>query len=69
MYKRLIYFFVFTGIFFQACNYNSQAVSGEDGLAAFSADSMKLHVSILASDSFMGRKPFTEGETKTIHYL
>ena len=27
------------------------------------------HLSILASDDFMGRKPFTEGEEKTIHYL
>ncbi|MGW8122310.1 M28 family metallopeptidase [Roseivirga echinicomitans] len=27
------------------------------------------HLSILASDDFMGRKPFTEGEEKTINYL
>ncbi len=27
------------------------------------------HLGILASDDFMGRKPFTEGEEKTIHYL
>ncbi len=27
------------------------------------------HLSVLASDDFMGRKPFTEGEEKTIHYL
>ena len=27
------------------------------------------HLSVLASDEFMGRKPFTEGEEKTIHYL
>ncbi len=27
------------------------------------------HLSILASDEFMGRKPFTEGEEKTVHYL
>lgn len=41
----------------------------QDGLAAFSADSLKMHVAVLSSDSFMGRKPFTEGETKTIDYL
>ncbi|OEK06422.1 M28 family metallopeptidase [Roseivirga misakiensis] len=27
------------------------------------------HMEILASDDFMGRKPFTEGEEKTIYYL
>lgn len=34
-----------------------------------SAESMASHVKTLASDDFMGRKPFTEGETKTINYL
>lgn len=52
-----------------ACNQNNNKVSDEDGLAAFSADRMRQHISVLASDSFMGRKPFTEGETKTIRYL
>ncbi|HEX5025679.1 MAG TPA: M28 family metallopeptidase [Agriterribacter sp.] len=51
-----------------ACSQNN-TVSDEDGLAAFSADSMRQHISVLASDSFMGRMPFTEGETKTIQYL
>jgi len=27
------------------------------------------HMAVLASDEFMGRKPFTEGEEKTIYYL
>jgi hypothetical protein len=44
-------------------------IDNEDGLAAFSADSMKAHVAVLASDSFMGRKPFTVGGTRTIDYL
>lgn len=48
---------------------NQSAADHEDGLAAFSADSLKAHVAVLASDSFMGRKPFTEGETRTIDYL
>ena len=30
---------------------------------------LKSHVTILASDSFQGRKPFTIGETKTVEYL
>lgn len=51
---------------FTAC---STTVDPEDGLSVFNADTLKQHVSILASDSFMGRKPFTEGEVKTIDYL
>lgn len=44
-------------------------VTDEDGLSTFSADSLKKHVAVLAADDFMGRMPFTEGETKTIAYL
>lgn len=35
----------------------------------FSKDSLAKDISILASDAFQGRKPFTTGETKTIDYL
>jgi hypothetical protein len=38
-------------------------------IGLINADSLKQYVSVLASDSFMGRKPFTEGETRTTHYL
>ncbi|WP_411273068.1 M28 family metallopeptidase [Daejeonella sp.] len=57
-------------LIFASCN-KSQPISDndQDGLAAFSADSLRLHVSQLADDSFLGRKPFTEGETKTVAYL
>jgi Zn-dependent M28 family amino/carboxypeptidase len=55
-------------VFLVSCS-NQSSADQEDGLAAFSADSLKAHVAILASDSFMGRKPFTAGETKTIDYL
>ncbi|MFT3678254.1 MAG: M28 family metallopeptidase [Chitinophagaceae bacterium] len=41
----------------------------KEGLAAFSTDSLGLHIAQLSSDSFEGRKPFTEGETRTIQYL
>lgn len=41
----------------------------KEGLAAFSTDSLGLHIAQFSSDSFQGRKPFTEGETRTIQYL
>lgn len=52
-----------------ACSNDKPSVSDEAGLAAFSADSLATHIRVLASDEFTGRKPFTEGETKTINYL
>ncbi|HOS72948.1 MAG TPA: M28 family metallopeptidase [Bacteroidales bacterium] len=41
----------------------------EYGLKSITADDMKTHISILASDEFLGRAPSTEGEEKTINYL
>jgi Zn-dependent M28 family amino/carboxypeptidase len=52
-----------------ACNTRNETGATHEGLAAFHADSLKQHVAILASDSFMGRKPFTAGETRTLNYL
>ncbi|MDR0794231.1 MAG: peptidase M28, partial [Chitinophagaceae bacterium] len=51
-----------------ACN-NENSATNEDGLAFFNADTLISYVKVLASDSFQGRKPFTEGETRTIDYL
>lgn len=65
-FRKLIY--AVPVILLASCSQKSSA-DNEDGLAAFSADSMKSHIAVLASDSFMGRKPFTEGETKTVAYL
>ncbi len=50
-----------------ACNNKDTANSDE--LNTFSADSLGNRIAILSSDGFTGRKPFTEGETKTINYL
>jgi Zn-dependent M28 family amino/carboxypeptidase len=68
MYKALKFFPVLVLILLASCTQKDK-IADDDGLAAFSADSMKHHVAVLASDSFMGRKPFTEGETRTIAYL
>lgn len=68
MYKASRCFPLISLILLAACNQKSDT-DNTDGLAAFSADSMKQHIAMLASDSFMGRKPFTEGEKRTINYL
>lgn len=66
-FRKLLY--AVPVVLLASCSQNGSSIDREDGLAAFSADSMREHVSVLASDAFMGRKPFTEGETKTIAYL
>ena len=38
-------------------------------LQSFTEAGMETHLKTLSSDEFMGRMPFTEGETKTIAYL
>ncbi|MBS1743612.1 MAG: M20/M25/M40 family metallo-hydrolase [Bacteroidetes bacterium] len=57
---------VFAMILFSCKSSNN---NNNDGLSSFNSDSIAKHISVVASDEFMGRKPFTEGETKTIHYL
>ncbi len=56
-------------LFFAACNVNTNTVSEGDGLDAFSADSLAKHIITISGDDYMGRKPFTAAETKTINYL
>jgi len=53
-----------------ACS-NEKKISNDDSedLSSFNGDTLAMHIRTLASDEFKGRKPFTEGETKTINYL
>ena len=39
------------------------------GLVEVSQETLGNHIEQLASDEFLGRKPFTEGEVKTVNYL
>lgn len=43
--------------------------SPETTSPAFSSDRFKERIIKLSSDEFLGRKPFTEGETRTLEYL
>ncbi len=52
------------GVTLLACQTSSEPSNVE-----ISEASLKSHVEILSSDDFLGRKPFTEGETKTVNYL
>ncbi|MBO9683791.1 MAG: M28 family peptidase [Flavisolibacter sp.] len=63
---------ILVSFIFIQCNSNTQTGGSsytEDGFTGFSADTLRHDISVLAADSLLGRKPFTEGETKTINYL
>lgn len=73
MQKIFFCFTLFTAITIASCKGKEEktpvVIDEKDGLAAFSVDSLSKHIAVLADDDFLGRKPFTEGETKTINYL
>jgi len=59
-------------LFFTSCKQGlKNAPAGADSLAikAINDSSLTQYLSVIAADSLEGRKPFTNGETKTIHYL
>ena len=58
----LLFIFVFNG-----CNTKNKSI--ESALESITIDEMKDHISVLASDEFLGRFPSTAGEEKTIRYL
>ena len=48
------------------CNPDSK---NDQGLVEVNQATIGHHIERLASDEFMGRKPFTQGEVKTVSYL
>jgi Zn-dependent M28 family amino/carboxypeptidase len=44
-------------------------VEPDDGLQSFTVAGLEQHIATLASNDFQGRRPFTEGEKKTLAYL
>lgn len=68
MYRYLLPACV-TAMLLISCGESKTGMDEQDGLASFNVDSLKKDISVLASDEFQGRKPFSEGETKTIDFL
>jgi Zn-dependent M28 family amino/carboxypeptidase len=57
-----------TAVMAVSCSQN-KSIDEQDGLSAISKDSLISHIKVLSSDNFKGRRPFTDGEVKTIAYL
>ena len=62
-----IFFAIACAIIFIACNNESNRTSGD--IKGIHIDSLVDAIKVLSSDSFQGRKPFTQGETITVNYL
>ena len=60
----LIRCFLFGLVF---CSFSCQ--QNDAPIPEISKSALDEYIGTLASDEFLGRKPFTEGETKTIHYI
>jgi Zn-dependent M28 family amino/carboxypeptidase len=69
MMKKVVIGILVVFTFLTACQPRESVFDPEDGLASITESGIEAHIKKLSSDEFMGRKPFTEGETKTIAYL
>lgn len=70
--KKLLIFSSCALLFFGSCKQSAKSINGNaDSLAikAINDSSLTQYLSVIAADSLEGRKPFTNGETKTINYL
>jgi Zn-dependent M28 family amino/carboxypeptidase len=65
--NKLIYYFIPVICFFQSCKL--APAENQPATSTFNRDSLVKHIIVLASDSFLGRKPFTKGESRTLAYL
>src|SRR5688572_21602981 len=70
MMKKVVTGMLAVIIFLTACQTKTESTfDPEDGLASITETGIEGHIKKISSDEFLGRKPFTEGETKTIAYL
>lgn len=70
--KKIHLFSACALFFFVSCKQGTKTTAvTADSLAikAINDSSLTQYLSVIAADSLQGRKPFTEGETKTINYL
>lgn len=67
--KNSVLVYLMTAILLISSSCNNKLQNINEAEESISALEIKHHDSILASDAFMGRMPFTKGEIKTINYL
>lgn len=65
---KYVVYLLFSALLITGCS-TKPKYDPQDGLDAFTESGFENHLTKLSSDEFMGRMPFTEGETKTLAYL
>jgi Zn-dependent M28 family amino/carboxypeptidase len=70
MYRKILGLLA-VAVYFSSCQSSQSGSDVADSVAlkAINDTAFSKHIAVLASDDLEGRKPFTEGETKTINYL
>ncbi|TCC89302.1 M28 family peptidase [Pedobacter frigiditerrae] len=70
MYRKILGLLAVT-VYFSSCQSSQSGSDVADSIAlkTINDTAFSKHIAVLASDDFEGRKPFTDGETKTINYL
>ena len=70
LYRKLLGLLI-VAVYFSSCQSSKSGSEVSDSIALKTINDTALskHIAVLASDDFEGRKPFTDGETKTITYL
>ncbi len=67
---RKLFVLLLPALIFLSCNSSDQKNnSTPEAAPSFDVNTLINDIKVMSSDSFMGRKPFTEGETKTVAYL
>lgn len=62
--------FTFCAVATLLCQCQTKETSNiADGADSFTTQALGAHIKALSADEFMGRKPFTRGETRTLEYL
>jgi Zn-dependent M28 family amino/carboxypeptidase len=64
--KHICFLLLTGGALFTGCSQDNKTKEAEK---AITPDEIKAQIAVLAADSLMGRKPFTEGENKAVAYI
>lgn len=64
--QKYLFYLLPVSFLFIGCQSNNGVKQAEQ---AINAQTIKKHIAVLADDSMQGRKPFSEGEQKTIRYI
>src|SRR5689334_2410868 len=66
---KKIFLILLSGLLLLTCKPPEPKFDPNDGLEALTEAGLEARIEKISSDEFMGRMPFTEGETRTIAYL